>query len=67
MADKKNEETKKPSFVNETRSELKKVTWPTISELMKNTGLVLAMVISFALLVWAMDTLLSWALSLLIR
>ena len=38
-----------------------------IKELLKNTGIVLATIISFTILVWALDTLLSGALALIIK
>ncbi len=59
--------TKKSGILEETRVELRKVTWPTGEELLKNTTLVLTVVIFFALLVWGLDTVLSWALSLLLK
>ena len=48
-------------------AELKRVTWSTKKELLKNTGIVLATIISFTILVWALDTLLSGALALIIK
>ena len=50
-----------------TTAELKRVTWSTKKELLKNTGIVLATIISFTILVWALDTLLSGALALIIK
>ncbi|MFR7490041.1 MAG: preprotein translocase subunit SecE [Romboutsia timonensis] len=50
-----------------TIAELKRVTWSTKKELLKNTGIVLATIISFTILVWALDTLLSGALALIIK
>ena len=52
---------------NPDRIELKRVTWSTKTELLKNTGIVLATIISFTILVWALDTLLSGALALIIK
>ena len=53
---KKNESTKKRfslvTYIKETIAELKRVTWSTKKELLKNTGIVLATIISFTILVW---------------
>lgn len=43
----------------ETFSELKKVSWPTFKEVVKKTGVVLAVVIFFALVLFGVDRLLS--------
>ena len=51
------------SYIKETKQELKRVTWPTKNELLKNTGIVLTVVISFTILVWLLDTALSGALA----
>ncbi|GAA0233304.1 preprotein translocase subunit SecE [Metaclostridioides mangenotii] len=66
------EEVKKKRFslfryLKETRQELKRVTWPTGKELFKNTGIVLAVVVSFTIIVWGLDTGLSWLLSLIVK
>lgn len=67
--DKKKKE-KKPSKlgkkVKETASELKKVTWPTFPNVVKKTGVVLAVVLIFAVVLFGIDRLLSWIFSLLI-
>ena len=47
-------------------SELKKVTWPTFGEVVKKTGVVLAVVIIFAVVIFGIDALLGY-LSGLIR
>lgn len=54
-------------YIKETIAELKRVTWSTKKELLKNTGIVLATIISSTILVWALDTLLSGALALIIK
>ena len=58
---------KKPSFFAETKTELSKVTWPTKIELLKKTGIVLAVVIFSTFVVWVMDTIWSGALGLLLK
>ncbi len=54
----KKEKNKKPNFfvrigikLKETFSELKRVTWPTIGKALKSTGIVLAIVAIFLVLV----------------
>ncbi|MBU5289824.1 preprotein translocase subunit SecE [Paraclostridium bifermentans] len=54
-------------YVKETKSELKRVTWPTKKELLKNTGIVLTVVVSATILVWALDSVLSGALNLILK
>ena len=54
-------------YVKETKSELKRVTWPTKKELLKNTGVVLTVVVSATILVWALDSVLSGALNLILK
>lgn len=44
------------SFLNETKVELKKVTWPTKQELIANTIVVLIAVVLCAVLIWVIDT-----------
>ena len=55
------------SYIRETKQELKRVTWSTKKELLKNTGIVLATIISFTILVWGLDTVLSGALGLILK
>ena len=55
------------TYIKETIAELKRVTWSTKTELLKNTGIVLATIISLTILVWALDTLLSVALALILK
>ena len=47
------------------KSELKKVTWPSFATVVKNTGIVLAVVIFFTLIIGAADFGLSAALKAL--
>ena len=49
----------------ETTSELKKVSWPTFSQVCKKTGVVLAVVVIFAVVLFGIDRLLSWLFGLL--
>jgi len=68
---KKAKKDKNPSKVGkmlkETGSELKKVTWPTFKETVKRTGVVLAVVIFFGVVLLAFDFCLSVLYKLLIK
>lgn len=55
------------TYIKETKQELKRVSWPTKQELLKNTGVVLTVVISSTILVWALDSVLSGALALILK
>jgi len=46
------------AFVKEARTEVRKVVWPSQRETLQTTGLVIAMVIIMALLLWGLDSLL---------
>ncbi len=67
--DKKKSKVKKPSKtakrIKETTSELKKVTWPSFGTVVKKTGVVLAVVLIFAVVLFGIDRLLSWLFELL--
>ena len=63
---------KKPSWFrrvgakfNETFSELKRVTWPTLPTVLKTTGVVLVIVAAFLAVVTGVDALLGWLLELI--
>lgn len=53
----------KKSRTKETVSELKKVSWPNFKTVLKNTGMVLAVVLIFGLIIFGMDSLIIWLLS----
>ncbi|MFI3210089.1 MAG: preprotein translocase subunit SecE [Peptostreptococcaceae bacterium] len=55
------------SYIKETKVELNRVTWPTKKELLKNTGVVLTVVILSTILVWGLDTILSNILKLVLK
>jgi|SRR5579872_5952312 len=50
------------NFARESRTELRKVFWPTRQETMQTTLFVAAMVIILALILWAIDGGLMWAI-----
>ena len=60
----KNQEKVKRSRTKETMSELKKVSWPSFGKVMKQTGMVISVVLVFMLLIVGIDQLLIWLLSL---
>ncbi len=66
--------TKKPNLfkrmgkgIKEIISELKKVSWPTFAKVMKETGIVLVVVLFFLLIILGFDSLLSWLFSFLVK
>ena len=71
---KKNEKPKKkdkkPSKMakrlKETSSELKKVTWPKFTTVLKQTGVVLAVTAAFLLVVFGLDRLCSWLVGFIV-
>ena len=50
-------------LAKEARVEVRKVVWPTNQETMQTTFIVVAMVIFVALILWAMDSGLSWGVA----
>ena len=65
----KKKKEKKPNKIakalKETGSELKKVSWPTFGKVVKQTGVVLVVVIFFALVLLGIDQLLSFLFGLI--
>lgn len=61
----KKEQKPKRNKAKETVSELKKVTWPSFGTVLKNTGMVLAVVLIFGVVIFGIDSLLSWVIKLL--
>ncbi len=55
----------KRSRVKETMGELKKVSWPSFGKTMKQTGMVISVVLIFTLVVLGIDSLLGWLLKLI--
>jgi preprotein translocase subunit SecE len=60
---------KKPSVIvkktKEIGSELKKISWPSFAKVVKNTGVVLVVVLMFTLVLLGIDRLLFWLFYLL--
>jgi len=70
----KNSDTKKPNIfkrmgkgIKEIISELKKVSWPTFAKVMAETGIVIAVVVFFLLIILGFDSLLAWLFTLLVK
>ena len=54
-------------YIKETRSELRKVTWPTRQEALNLTLIVVGFTILMAALLGAIDYVFAWVFSLIIR
>ena len=59
------DQKQKRSRVKETMSELKKVSWPSFGKTMKQTGMVISVVVLFMLVTLGIDSLLSCLLKLI--
>ena len=68
MANEKAAKTKekKRGKIKETFSELKKVTWPSFATVVKQTGIVLAVVVIFLVVLTGFDLLLGWLYDVLV-
>ena len=53
------------AFFVKSWSELKKVTWPSFKTVLKNTGIVLLVVLFFAIIIFGFDALFGWLMSLI--
>lgn len=56
----------KRNRAKETISELKKVSWPSFGKTMKQTGMVISVVLIFMLLVLGIDSLVSFLIQLIV-
>ena len=72
MANATKSKNKKPKWFRrvgakfkETFSELKRVSWPSFTTVLKTTGVVLVVVLAFLAVVTGIDSLLNWLLTLL--
>lgn len=65
----KKDKVKKPNkfvkSIKDTGNELKKVSWPSFKEVVKQTGIVLVFVVVFAVVLFGIDRLCGWLTSLL--
>ena len=53
-------------FLREARTEVRKVVWPTRTETLQTTGIVIVMVALLAVVMWGFDSLLSVAVRILL-
>ena len=53
------------AFFVKSWSELKKVSWPNFKTVLKNTGIVLLVVLFFAVIIFGVDALFTWLVSLM--
>ena len=51
------------NLLKDARGEIRRVVWPTWPEVLQTTMVVLILVFVFALLLWGLDSLLSWIVS----
>ena len=72
MANATKAKNKKPNWfkrvgakIKETFSELKRVTWPKFTTVLKTTGVVLVVVVAFLAIVTGFDALFGWLLSII--
>ncbi|HPG92846.1 MAG TPA: preprotein translocase subunit SecE [Clostridia bacterium] len=56
--------SKLADHLSKSWSELKKVSWPTFSTVVKNTGVVLVVVLFFLIVIGASDAFFGWLLQL---
>lgn len=63
----KKEKKRRGNVFKETFSELKKVTWPSFSTVVKQTGIVLVVVLIFLVVLMCFDQLLGWLYKLLVK
>ena len=54
------------AFLRESRTEVRKVVWPTRTETLQTTGIVIVMVALLAVVMWGFDSLLSVAVKYLL-
>ncbi len=65
-AETEKKENRVVKYFREARAEMRKVTWPTRQEALHLTGIVLAVTVVMAVLLWILDILFSGVMSALI-
>jgi len=63
----KGSSSRSKKFLREVKAELKKVAWPSKQELISNTGVVFVAVVLVSCLIWAIDTVFTQVLRLIIK
>lgn len=54
-------------YFKEVKSEMKKVVWPTFSKVRQNTLIVLIYVLLIGVVIWGLDAVFTWVMSLIIN
>ncbi|MCZ6659654.1 MAG: preprotein translocase subunit SecE [Gammaproteobacteria bacterium] len=54
------------SLLKESRSEIRRVVWPTRQETLQTTMIVMVLILVFAFILWLLDSGLSWVVSTVI-
>ena len=55
------------NYFKEVKAELKKVVWPSLSRVRQNTIIVLVYVLIVGLVIWGLDLLFGWGISMFIN
>lgn len=54
-------------YFKEVKSEMKKVVWPAFAKVRQNTLIVLVYVLLVGIVIWGLDALFTWVMSLIIN
>ncbi len=54
-------------YINETKSEFKKIVWPTREVVTRNTIVVLAMILLVGVLIWCLDSLSTMGINAILK
>lgn len=54
-------------YFKEVKSEMKKVVWPAFAKVRQNTLIVLVYVLLIGVVIWGLDALFTWVMSLIIN
>lgn len=54
-------------YFKEVKSEMKKVVWPAFAKVRQNTLIVLVYVLLVGVVIWGLDALFTWVMSLIIN
>ena len=59
--------SKMVKYFKEVKSEMKKVVWPTFDKVKKNTFIVIVYVLLVGIVIWGLDGLFTWLISLVVN
>jgi preprotein translocase SecE subunit len=65
IVEKSKKKSRLANHFSKSWSELKKVSWPTLNTVVKNTAVVLVVILFFLVVIGATDVLLGWLLKLI--